>query len=82
MDTGKEHEYYYIHVSLWLSVVGSKKGMLCIGCLENRLGRVLTPGDFTNAYINDVGFAPKSMRLMERIYGTGNFRGNEGLHPV
>lgn len=67
-DTGKMGEYYFICTSLWLSVVGSKKGMLCIGCLEARLGRELTAADFTGAYINQPGYPIcRSARLTSRL---------------
>lgn len=40
-------EWYHLHNEVWGSTglsVGS--GFLCIGCLEERLGRRLTPADF------------------------------------
>lgn len=65
VDTGKINEHYFIKTDLWLSVVGSKKGMLCVNCLQNRLKRPLVKSDFTNSYINSPRFEPKSQRLME-----------------
>lgn len=65
VDTGKIKEHYFIKTDLWLSVVGSKKGMLCIGCLQNRLKRPLVKADFTSCYINSPSFEPMSQRLME-----------------
>jgi hypothetical protein len=47
-----------VHNTIWKEA-GMTKGdepgsqILCIGCLETRLGRTLTPGDFTNAPINN-----------------------------
>jgi hypothetical protein len=67
IDTGDEH--YFVHTTLWLSAVGSKTGMLCIGCLERRIGRKLTPEDFTAAYINHLDFGIKSVRLVNRLMG-------------
>jgi hypothetical protein len=32
---------------VWLAAVPMERGMLCIGCIENRLGRKLRRGDFT-----------------------------------
>jgi hypothetical protein len=70
MDTGKEHEYYYVNSELWAKTgIGSQDGMLCIGCLENRIGRKLLPEDFTDAYVNNIKFTPMSQRLYERRYG-------------
>jgi hypothetical protein len=43
---------YMIHDSLW-AAAGAGDGFLCIGCLERRLGRRLTPADFTAAPINE-----------------------------
>ncbi len=65
VDTGKIGEHYFIHTHLWLRAVNSIKGMLCIACLEKRLGRQLTRADFTDAYINKSGI--RSERLMSRL---------------
>lgn len=46
-----------------------RNGMLCIGCLEARLGRELTGKDFPDYPINR-GVFPFSERLANRI---GNF---------
>jgi hypothetical protein len=66
-DTGKLGEFYFISTELWLSIVGSVQGMLCIGCLEIRLGRKLNSKDFIECFINDPMFGQKSSRLMERL---------------
>jgi len=81
MDTGKIGEYYFIHTPLWLSVVGSKTGMLCVGCLEKRLGRKLRRNDFTNAWINDPRYGHKSQRLMSRLAG-GDDNGRAEERPA
>lgn len=67
VDTGKLHEHYMLEDSVWFQVVNSNQGMLCIGCIEARLGRLLTPKDFNNSFINNPGFAPMSMRLLSRL---------------
>ena len=45
-----------VHDSVWLAAEMPKSSeshyYLCIRCLEQRLGRTLTPGDFTPASIN------------------------------
>ena len=66
-DTGKLGEHYFVQLELWLQAVGSNKGMLCIGCLENRIGRKLVPSDFTVCYINDPKKNNMSDRLKSRI---------------
>src|SRR5438094_8634707 len=48
--TGK-WEWYGVHAELWLSAgmehpFEGGDGFLCIGCLEKRIGRRLTPADF------------------------------------
>jgi hypothetical protein len=55
-------EWYMVHDSVWLAagmpkrepMMGYKSpgGFLCIGCLEARLGRTLTPRDFTDTPVN------------------------------
>jgi hypothetical protein len=67
VDTGKIGEFYFIKTELWLKVVGTTKGMLCIGCLEKRMERRLCKTDFTSATINNPRFVPKSQRLMDRL---------------
>lgn len=67
VDTGKICEFYFIKTELWLKIMATIKGMLCIGCLENRLGRQLQKSDFTDATINNPRFVPKSQRLMMRL---------------
>lgn len=63
--TLKIGEYYSVVNEVWNSV--ASKGMLCIGCLEARLGRQLEPYDFMEAPINYLG--PKSQRFMHRFIG-------------
>jgi hypothetical protein len=49
-------------------------GCLCVGCLEKRIGRRLTPDDFDDHVFNDL---PGTPRLMERrgtpYYVLGDF---------
>ena len=70
VDTGKIGEHYFIRTDLWLKAMRTIRGMLCIGCLEKRLGRELRKSDFTDAFINSPEFEPKSQRLMERLNAT------------
>lgn len=64
VNTNKIREYYMVEFKLWYSVAG--KGMLCVGCLEERLGRFLTPEDFIEAPIN-YGIFGSSERLQDRL---------------
>lgn len=67
VDTGKIGEHYFVHTDLWMKAVGSKTGMLCIGCLEARINRQLTGDDFPDITINSPRYERKSQRLMERM---------------
>jgi len=66
-DTGKMHEHYFVQTDIWMAAVGSKIGMLCVGCLEKRLGRMLKGSDFPDVHINDPKLYPMSDRLRSRI---------------
>jgi hypothetical protein len=63
--TNDMNEYYMVHDHVWLSVVKSKAGMLCIGCLEGRLKRQLHSQDFMDVPLN--GLPTQSRRLQERL---------------
>jgi hypothetical protein len=43
----KADEWYMVHDALWLQAHPAREGKLCIGCLEQRLGRRLKAEDFT-----------------------------------
>ena len=64
----KADEYYMVHNELWLRAHPARNGKLCIGCLERRLDRELTPDDFTSAIVNEPGRG-KSKRLNSRLLG-------------
>jgi hypothetical protein len=44
--------------------------VLCIGCLEKRLGRTLMAGDFTDAQVNDPNNRYISERMRDRLTST------------
>jgi hypothetical protein len=67
VDTGKIREHYFVHDHIWLSVVETKTGMLCVEHLEERLGRKLCSIDFPAVCINDPKYNDMSDRLRERI---------------
>lgn len=62
-------EYYMVHDALWKLVVPLEKDhrMLCIGCLENRIGRQLNPADFSDCGLNKELSGSKSVRLLNRL---------------
>lgn len=67
VDTSRIGEFYFISTALWVEAVGSIQGMLCVGCLERRIGRKLCASDFTDAYINRTSWGSKSKRLLSRL---------------
>jgi hypothetical protein len=66
LNTKELLEYYNVHDNIWNSVASPNDGMLCIGCLENRLGRRLSRNDFSDAPINH-GYFPRSDRFIDRF---------------
>jgi hypothetical protein len=71
VDVFDPNEYYMLLDSVWAQTgVEFLGGMLCVGCVEARLGRRLEPGDFSAAPIN----WPRpglSARLLDRLGPTG-----------
>jgi hypothetical protein len=77
-EPGVRAEYYMVHNEVW-AAAGAKPAdmVLCIGCLEKRLGRQLTPEDFSEAKLNDLSIANevryawslRSERLTARLSG-------------
>jgi hypothetical protein len=66
INTNRIGEYYVVSDSVWAEAIGNPSpdgldGMLCIGCLEKRIGRRLRPCDFER----DLG--PYSPRLNQRM---------------
>jgi len=63
-----------VHDHLWAEA-GMKprriSGMLCVGCLEIRLGRELNSNDFIDAPINR-GAVGQSERMLSRIRRTAH----------
>jgi hypothetical protein len=66
VNTAAIGEYYMLHKQVWLEANPDDAGMLCVGRVEERLGRRLEPDDFTLASIND---EPVSKRLRSRVRG-------------
>jgi hypothetical protein len=64
--TKGNEEYYMVHNALWLTANPQINGMLCIGCLETRIGRTLTSDDFTDAPVNQP-CRNNSKRLASRL---------------
>lgn len=62
-------EYYMVHNAVWaFSGMAPRGGMLCVGCLEVRIGRRLRAADFTDVPVNDVRRGWRgSARLLHRL---------------
>lgn len=67
-NTLHANEYYMVHDEVWNAAHPKRRGMLCIGCLEERLGRLLGPEDFPDLPINR-GYFLLSARALSRITG-------------
>lgn len=53
MNTLEIGEYYSLHERIWYAANNNKnKGMKCLTCVEETLGRELTHEDFTGAPVN------------------------------
>jgi hypothetical protein len=67
------HEWYVVHDDVWedagmpVSVPYSGAGVLCVGCIEHRLGRQLNADDFAPAPLNSGLFFDQSARLVSRL---------------
>lgn len=59
-------EYYMVHDDIWRKY-GCFNGMLCIGCLEDRMGRQLVAADFTDCPVNTDEDDIRSARLVDRL---------------
>ena len=57
-------ENYMVHDGVW--PIAKDGGMLCVGCLEQRIGRELTARDFRDCPLNTDG-PHKSRRLRARL---------------
>ncbi len=66
VNTMEVGEYYGVTNDLWRRY-GVGKGMMCIGCLEERMGRELTPEDFVDLPINTMDSNRRSERLRSRL---------------
>lgn len=69
-------EFYTLQNHIWRLVNPQHSGMLCIGCVEQRLGRELCMVDFTWCPLNAENLIEGSDRLKNRLlpsYRSGRF---------
>jgi hypothetical protein len=63
-----QFEVYTVHSHVWRAVAEDFEGCLCIGCLEKRLGRELTPADFIPGHaLNEMPGTPRLLQRQGRI---------------
>lgn len=68
-----QHEHYFVNNEVWFTMAKMpESGMLCVLCLEGRIGRELQSSDFTNAHINNPRKNMMSDLLRSRITGVKN----------
>lgn len=60
-----QNEYYMVKDEIW--PIGMDDGMLCIDCLEKRLGRKLIKDDFTDCLVNIDPAYERSEKLKNRL---------------
>lgn len=61
------HEWYTVLDSIWEASGMGPEGILCIRCLEARLGRTLVKCDFMDAVLNRPGYGWQSELLLARL---------------
>jgi hypothetical protein len=67
VDTLAIREYYFVRSAVWAEANPGIQGMLCIACLERRLGRHLGPHDFEEGACNQWWAQMISDRLRSRM---------------
>lgn len=72
-DTEKIKEFFHVHDEVWAAATTKKEvppyKVLCVGCLELRIGRQLNASDFTDARVNR--FGDHGDRLKSRLATLG-----------
>lgn len=64
----KNAEWYIVRGDIWdAAILNVHADFLCIGCLEKRLGRQLTPTDFSDVPLNKFYGYCRSKRLRNRM---------------
>ena len=66
-----KNEYYMVYDKVWvLSGLGFYNNkMLCLNCLEKRIGRPLTKNDFPDMPINWIDSVKKSKKFIDILRG-------------
>lgn len=69
--TDSTEERYMVNDDVWAAAGMCMFGFLCIGCLEERLGRRLTAADFIDVPLNHAPGFRRSARLTARLASSG-----------
>jgi len=64
VDTSYSGDYYMVHDALWKQAMPNEYGMLCMRCLEHRIGRKLCSDDFTDCNANHVSQKVQHIRAV------------------
>lgn len=67
VNTSEIKEYYTLVDEVWLRANPKDFGMLCLACVENRLGRLLTRDDFDMEAPINLGVFGRSERMLDRL---------------
>jgi hypothetical protein len=71
-DCGSDEDWYMLRDEVW-AATGMRRAHLCIACVEQRLGRLVTRADFTDVAVNDLWDTDfwwrrtRSERLVDRL---------------
>lgn len=65
--TDSTTERYMVHDHVWAAAGMCPFGFLCVGCIEQRLGRRLHAADFLNVGLNHDPKYERSARLVDRL---------------
>lgn len=61
-------EHYFVNNNVWfVQAKMPEQGMLCVDCIEHRIGRRLNKFDFTDAHINNPRTNQMTDKLRSRI---------------
>lgn len=69
IDTFDTSEMYMVTDEIWRRYGPPTNGLLCIGCIEDRMGRQLQPDDFKDVPLNTDDRFRRSDRLRDRLAG-------------
>ncbi|MGB3545192.1 hypothetical protein [Rubrivirga sp.] len=66
-------EYYMIEDDLWAAAAPNDERALCLGCVEDAIGRRLTPNDFQDAPVNRWPVMKPDARQRSHLLGVPGF---------